>query len=114
MGSIHNEDKYTVDGRNARRGFLAITLQNEGALRNSAELLRRVPASSSGGSGREFRTEGLEKPRILPRYGGCSWGEACLPPPTETDNVVNTYEAVRQLMNTFKVDGLTRALTRQL
>ena len=24
------------------------------------------------------------------------------------------HEAVRQLMNTFKVDGLTRALTRQL
>ena len=29
--------------------------------------------------------------------------------------IINTiYEAVRKLMNTFKVDGLTRALTRQL
>ena len=26
----------------------------------------------------------------------------------------NQFEAVRRLMNTFKVDGLTRALTRQL
>ena len=29
-------------------------------------------------------------------------------------NLVFLYEAVRRLMNTFKVDGLTRALTRQL